>query len=247
MVLQAWPQSRGTVETLKQSQLRLYRWDHKALLACCCTLCFIFPAWILPSSGPCTHLCCSAVIDYLYLQVGVASLIDPGSKIQVCKVDVSKRASCGDLLGNTLPCPVSPGYRGTIFPATRRTHSSAQPASAHCHMVSHRLAIIQMSEGTMLNVYPFQFLLLVYSIYSISCRLLINNPQLAYHCRSCKLHRSTGWHPERKFHHKLKLCGHHGRIKEWRFCRRCSLSTGRAPRPCTFTANSFQLHHRIHI
>ena len=42
----------------------------------------------------------------------MASLIDQGSKIDVCKVDVTKRASCGDLLGNTLPCPVSPGYRG---------------------------------------------------------------------------------------------------------------------------------------
>lgn len=45
-------------------------------------------------------------------QVGVASLIDPGSRINVCKVDVTKRASCGDLLGNSLPCPISPGYRG---------------------------------------------------------------------------------------------------------------------------------------
>lgn len=48
------------------------------------------------------------------LQVGMASLVDPGSKIQVCKVDVTKRSSCGDLLGNPLPCPVSPGYRGVV-------------------------------------------------------------------------------------------------------------------------------------
>lgn len=44
----------------------------------------------------------------------MASLIDQGSKIDVCKVDVTKRASCGDLLGNTLPCPLTPGYRGVM-------------------------------------------------------------------------------------------------------------------------------------
>ena len=42
-------------------------------------------------------------------QVGMASNIDPGSKIQICKVDVSKRASCGDLLGNPVYCPITPG------------------------------------------------------------------------------------------------------------------------------------------
>lgn len=45
----------------------------------------------------------------------MASLIDPGSKIDVCKVDINARQSCGDFLGNTLPCTISPGYRGNTF------------------------------------------------------------------------------------------------------------------------------------
>lgn len=71
------------------------------------------------------------------LQVGVASLIDPGSKIQVCKVDVSKRASCGDLLGNTLPCPVSPGYRGT-------SHSCAGFSITECQHHFPRLKVAML-------------------------------------------------------------------------------------------------------
>ena len=45
----------------------------------------------------------------------MASLITPGSVIQMCKVDVTKRASCGNLLGNPLLCPISPGYQGDFL------------------------------------------------------------------------------------------------------------------------------------
>ena len=52
-----------------------------------------------------------------HMQVTMASLIDPGSKIDVCKVDVTQRQSCGDFLGNTLPCTLSPGFRGMHDPS----------------------------------------------------------------------------------------------------------------------------------
>lgn len=63
------------------------------------------------------HVFCGQLIkqSYLLLQVTMSSLVDTGSKIDVCKVSVTKRQSCGDFLGNTLPCTVSPGYRGASW------------------------------------------------------------------------------------------------------------------------------------
>lgn len=68
------------------------------------------------------HLLVGGVRRSLCLQVGMASLLDPGSKIEVCKVDVTKRASCGDFLGNPLLCPISPGYRGQ-HPSAKGPHA----------------------------------------------------------------------------------------------------------------------------
>ena len=48
-------------------------------------------------------------------QITVPSEIDPGSKINICKVDVTKRQSCGDILGNPVYCILSNGANGALL------------------------------------------------------------------------------------------------------------------------------------